>query len=303
MPATKACCLKAASGNASLRACTAGLRPTLVACTLCPAPSRNWSAQTLPAQPRDSQPPRPQAGAILTSWPPPSSSHTVGRHPIGGASFPALEKRVFVGTGAVNRRHRHIQHAQIYGELPTMMIEMIHHHRADEADAWQGHQRLAVFLQGPGGLELRIVHFLQRLYRAGRAFVKGFQKLLTALGLRHSEISNLPNVLAGHLCDLLLAARNVQGELAQGERLSMRLPTKLILGNPLQYPPGGFCFLLYLHQNCINNRHCSSLSWDARNCSEIHPERMLRRSVHVSTFTRPGQVKDRSYGRRTEPCG
>jgi len=40
-------------------------------------------------------------------------------------------KRVFIRAGPVNRRH--IQHPQIHGKLPAMMIEMIHHQGTDKA--------------------------------------------------------------------------------------------------------------------------------------------------------------------------
>src|SRR6266571_2038750 len=98
--------------------------------------------------------------------------------------FVQLGKRVFVRAGAVNRRHGNIQHPQINGELPAMVVVMIHKDRANESDPRDRHQDLSVFRQGPHGHKPGIIHLLQRILRTFEALGESVQNFLAALGFR-----------------------------------------------------------------------------------------------------------------------
>src|SRR5260370_19482253 len=76
--------------------------------------------------------------------------------------FKGLGKRIFVRARPIDRRHGNIQHAQIDGELPAMVIVMIHEDRANKSEARDGHQDLPVFRQFPHRHEPDDVHLLQR---------------------------------------------------------------------------------------------------------------------------------------------
>src|SRR5882762_9145945 len=103
---------------------------------------------------------------------------------IVGFFFAELGERTFVRAGPVNRRNWNIENSQIDGELPAMVIVMIHEDRANEADPRDRHQNLSVFRQAPRGHEPSIIHFLEGVLCARKALRESVQNFLAALGLR-----------------------------------------------------------------------------------------------------------------------
>src|SRR6266478_1698811 len=169
--------------------------------------------------------------------------------------FVQLGKRIFVRAGAVNRGHGNIQHPQIDGELPAMVIVMVHEDRANEPDPWDRHQDLSVFRQGPRGGDPGVVHLLQRVLRTLQALGESVQNLLAALGFRLRKVRRFHAVRHRRRSDAARHGRNVQRQLAQGKGFRVRFPGEFVFRNSIQDPLRRSCFLINFHQHGIYKSH------------------------------------------------
>src|ERR1035441_10385391 len=84
------------------------------------------------------QPVRPSVRSRMTSKVP----RLEATRPTVGLARRSRE-RVFVRAGAVDRGHRHIQQAQVDGELAAVVVEMVEQYPAVKAYARNGHDGLA----------------------------------------------------------------------------------------------------------------------------------------------------------------
>src|SRR5260370_1228369 len=154
-----------------------------------------------------------------------------------------LGKRIFVRDGNVNRRHWNIQHPQIDGELPAMVIVMIHEDRANDPDPRDGHQYLSVFCQAPRGGKPSVVHFLQGGLRTFEALIESVQDFLAALGLRLREVRDLHTVRHDCCSNAARHGSDMQGQLAQRIGFRVGFPGEFVFRNSIQDSLRRFCFL------------------------------------------------------------
>ena len=170
--------------------------------------------------------------------------------------FKELRNWIFVCTGPVNRRHRHIQPPQINRELSARVICVIHEDQAKKPDPRGGRQqKLSVFPKGPGGRKPSVVHVFQSVLRTFNALRELVHDFLAILGLEPREVRDFRDVLQSQCRKVAGCSCNVQRQFAQGKRSRVRPPCKLVFRNSFQDAFCGLGSLVELPQNRIRNSH------------------------------------------------
>jgi hypothetical protein len=94
---------------------------------------------------------------------------------VGKLKHGAPLERILVGARTVDRRNRHIQQTQIYGQLAAMVILVVAHDRPVQGHAWHCQHCRTVLGHGPHSEGAGVIHAVEHLFGVGETFVERVQ--------------------------------------------------------------------------------------------------------------------------------
>ena len=140
-----------------------------------------------------------------------------------------------------------------------MMNQVIHDEGANRGRARHREDDLTAVLEGPRRQHLRIAGIGERGARRGDVLVElrsADRRWMAALSAGSSPAVATSNTVFCRIgVDPVRDVGNVPGELAEAERLVMRLPRELRLGRALEQPPRRPHLVIEFRQQCIFQRH------------------------------------------------
>ena len=157
-----------------------------------------------------------------------------------------LDEGVFVGAGAVDGGDGDLEEAQVDGELAAVVIPVVEHDVADQLDARDREDFLAICFQAPGcggcGFGQAFDELLGGLYAA----LEGVENLFLIFGLLRGEGGRIDfvHVVLGDPGDAGWDGGNVIRELAEGHGFRVRRPVEFVGWDAIENAAGGGGFSL-----------------------------------------------------------
>ena len=138
----------------------------------------------------------------------------------------------FIAAWSIARGDGNVEQAEINAELAAMVIPMVEHNAPQKRRARHGQQRVPAIDDPERVAHTSVVDRGQCFSNVGGASIQRFQNVAKRSGLRSPAAEVRQRRLVGfrEAQNAFGCFGDVQGELADGHRLFVRLPSKLPLG-------------------------------------------------------------------------